>query len=43
MKWLFWPVLLAVTGRIARYLLREVAAQARIGGRYEPCWPIFAV
>ena len=35
MKWLFWPVSLAVTSRIGRYLLYEVAALARIGGRYE--------
>ena len=29
--------------RIGRYLLCEAAALARIGGRYEPYWPLFAV
>ena len=43
MAWLFWPVSLAVMSRIGRYLLYEVAALARIGGRYEPYWPVFAV
>ena len=36
-------VVLAAMSRIGRYLLSEVAALARIGGRYEPCWPLFAV
>ena len=43
MVWLFWPVSVAVMSRIGRYLLPEVAVLARIGGRYEPCWPRFAV
>ena len=42
MPWLFWPVSLAVMSRTGRYLLYEVAALARIGGRYGPCWPVFA-
>ena len=29
--------------RIGRYLLSEVIALTRIGGRYEPCRPLFAV
>ena len=29
--------------RIGRYLLSEVAVLARVGGRYEPYWPLFAV
>ena len=36
MAWLFWPASLAVMSRIGRYLLCEVAALARVGGRYEP-------
>ena len=28
--------------RTGRYLLYEVAALARIAGRYEPYWPVFA-
>ena len=28
--------------RTGRYLLREVAVLARIGGRYEPYWALFA-
>ena len=43
MAQLFWPVLVAVMSRIGRYLLYEVAVLARIGGRYEPYWPLFAV
>ena len=43
MAWLFWPVSLAVMSRIGRYLLYEVAVLARIAGRYEPYWPLFAV
>ena len=39
----FWPVSVAAISRIGRYLLSEVAVLARIGGRYEPCWPLFAV
>ena len=42
-KWLFWPVSLAVMSRIGRYLLCEVAVLARVAGRDEPCWPLFAV
>ena len=43
MAWLFWPVTVAAMTRTGRYLLSEVAALARITGRYEPCWPLFAV
>ena len=43
MKWLRWPVSLAVMSYTGRYLLYEVAVLARIGGRYEPYWPLFAV
>ena len=43
MKWLAWPVSVAVMSRAGRYLLYEEAALARIAGRYEPCWPLFAV
>ena len=42
-KWLFWPVSVAVLNRIGRYLLREMAVPARITGRYEPRWPLVAV
>ena len=41
--WLFGPVSLAVMSRVGRYLLYEVAVLARIAGRYEPYWPLFAV
>ena len=34
MKWLLWPVLLAVMSRIARCALHDVAFLARIDGRY---------
>ena len=43
MAGLFGPVSLAVMSRIGRYLLCEVAVLARIGGRYEPYWSLFAV
>ena len=43
MKWLFWPVSVAGMARIGRYLPCEVAVLARIGGRYDPYWPLFAV
>ena len=43
MAWLFWPVSVAVISRTGRYLLSEVAVLARIGGRYEPYWPLFVV
>ena len=43
MKWLFWPVSLAVMSRAGRYLLHEEAALACIAGRYEPYLPLFAV
>ena len=33
----------AVTSRAGRYLPYGVAVLARIAGRYEPCWPFFAV
>ena len=33
-KWLFWPVSVAGRTRAGRYLPCEVAALARIGGRY---------
>ena len=36
MQGLFWPVSLALMSRSGRYLLREVAALARIGGRLQP-------
>ena len=42
LKRLFWPVLVAVMSRSGRYVLYEVAALARIGGRYEPYWPFVA-
>ena len=29
--------------RIGRYVLSEVVALARIGGRYEPYWPLHEV
>ena len=41
MAWLRWPASVAVMSRVGRYLLYGVAALARIGGRYEPCWPFF--
>ena len=41
--WLRWPVLVAVMSRVGRYLPYGVAALARIGGRYELCWPLLAV
>ena len=43
MAWLVWPVSVAVLSRVGRYLWYEVAALARIGGRCEPYWPLFAV
>ena len=43
MKWLFWPVSVAVMTRIGRYLPYGVALLARIAGCYEPYWPLFAV
>ena len=43
MKWLLGPVSLAVMNRIGRYLPYGVAVLARVGGRYEPYWPLFAV
>ena len=43
MKWLLWPVSVAAMSRSGRYLLSEVVVLARIGGRYEPYWPLFAV
>ena len=43
MKWLRWPVSVAAMTRVGRYLLYEVDALARIGGRYEPYWPLLAV
>ena len=43
MKWLAWPVPVAVMSRVGRYLSYGVAVLARISGRYEPCWPLFAV
>ena len=41
--WFFWPVSLAGMSRIGRYLLYEEAVLARIAGRYELWWPLFAV
>ena len=43
MKWLFWPVSVAVVSRTGRCLLPDAAALARVGGRYEPYWRLFAV
>ena len=43
LQWLRWPVSVAGMSRIGRYLLSEVAALARVGGRDEPYWPLFAV
>ena len=40
-KWLLWPVSLAVMSLAGCYLLYEVAVLARIAGRYEPYWPLF--
>ena len=34
---------MAVTSRVGRYLLSEAAVLARVGGRHEPWWPLFAV
>ena len=41
--WLLGPVSRAVMTRVGRYVLLEVPVLARIGGRYEPYWPLFAV
>ena len=38
MKWLLWPVSVAVMTRMCRYLLYGVAVLARIRGRYDPSW-----
>ena len=43
MAWLFWPVSVAVMASIGRSVPYGVAALARIGGRYEPYWPLLAV
>ena len=43
MEWLRWPVLAAGMSRIGRYLSYGVVVLARIAGRYEPFWPLFAV
>ena len=43
MKWRFWPVTVADRSRTGRYLPYGVAVLARVAGRYEPCWPLFAV
>ena len=43
MKWLLWPVSVAVMSRSGRYLLYEEAALARIGGRYGPYGALLAV
>ena len=40
---LLWPGPLAAMSRTGRYLPYGVAVLARIGGRYEPRWPLFAV
>ena len=37
---LLWPVSLAAMSRIGRYVPHGVAVLARIGGRYEPYWPL---
>ena len=36
LRWLFWPVSVAVMSRIGRYLPYGVAVLARVGGRYSP-------
>ena len=43
MKWLLWPVSVAVMSRACRYLLYEVAVLARAGGRHDPDWPLLSV
>ena len=43
MAWLFWPVSVAVMSRTGRDVPYAVAVLARIGGRYEPYWPLFVV
>ena len=43
MKWLRWPVSVAAMTRTGRRLPYGVAVLARIAGRYEPYWPLFAV
>ena len=43
MAWLLWPVSVAGVSRVGRYLPYGVAALARIGGRYEPDWPLLGV
>ena len=43
LRWLLWPVLAAGMSRAGRYLPYGLAVLARIGGRYEPYWPLFAV
>ena len=43
MVWLLWPVSVAGMSRIGRYLPYGVAVLTRIGGRYEPYWPLLAV
>ena len=40
---LFWPAPVAVMSRIGRYLPHGVAVLARIAGRYDPYWALFAV
>ena len=42
MAWLLWPLSVAAMSRTGRYLPYGVAALARIGGRYERCWPLLA-
>ena len=41
--WLLWPVSVALMTRIGRYLSSGVAVLARVAGRYDPHWPLFAV
>ena len=55
MAWLLWPVSVAgmsrvgrpvsvaAMTRIGRYLPCGVAVLARVGGRYDPYWPLCAV
>ena len=42
MAWFSWPIPLAAMSPVGRDLLYEVVVLARIGGRYEPYWPLFA-
>ena len=41
--WLSWPVSVALTSRVGRYLPYGVSVLARVGGPYGPYWPLFAL